>query len=345
MAMLRWLLFPFSFLYGRLMRARNSQYDTGYRAVVEFDRPVISVGNLSMGGTGKTPMIEFLIRLLKDRFKLATISRGYGRKTKGFRLASDIDNAATLGDEPYQFYRKFGDEVLVSVCEERILAVPEIVYDHETVAAFLLDDAYQHRKIHRDLNIMLTELIRPFYYDNVVPMGRLREERRGASRADAIIVTKCPASLSEVIKNRIRERIRKYNKEAPIYFSFIGYDAPVLALGPEKKLEREVILITGIAQPAVFRLEVEKNRKVLQHFDFQDHYAFGKADLNKIEKTVKESQKAVSIITTEKDMVRLLSLKDHSLFEKVSLFYMPIKFVLDREEEFSDQVLKVFEKN
>lgn len=345
MAMLRWLLFPFSALYGWLMRMRNGQYDTGYRTVVEFDRPVISVGNLSVGGTGKTPMIEFLIRMLKDDRKLATISRGYGRRTRGFRLASDQDDAMSLGDEPYQFYRKFGDEVLVSVCEERILAVPEIVQEHEDVAAFLLDDAYQHRKIGRDLNILLSEFIRPFYDDQVVPVGRLRESRSGAQRADAVVVTKCPPGLDDSVKKRITGRIRKYSGDKPVYFSHIGYDAPVLACGPQSTPETRVILITGIAQPGVFCKEVEKTREVLHHFDFRDHYSFRASDLDKIERNVKESQKTLSLLTTEKDMVRLLSLKDHPLFEKVSLFYMPIKFVIDREEEFKDQVLKVFENH
>lgn len=345
MAMLRWLLFPFSALYGWMMRVRNGQYDTGYRPVVEFDRPVISVGNLSVGGTGKTPMVEFLIRLLKNDRKLATISRGYGRKTKGFRLANDTDNASTLGDEPYQFYRKFGSEVLVSVCEERILAVPEIVQEHEEVAAFLLDDAYQHRKIGRDFNLLLTEFIRPFYNDQVVPVGRLREGRSGAARADAVVVTKCPPSLDESVKRRVTERIRKYSGEKSVYFSHIGYDEPVLAFGPTESCEKEVIIITGIAQPGVFCKQVEKTSKVLHHFDFRDHYAYKAVDLAKIEAYVKESQKSVSLLTTEKDMVRLLSLKEHPLFEKVSLFYMPIKFVIDKEEEFKDQVLKVFDKN
>lgn len=345
MAMLRWLLFPFSALYGWMMHVRNGQYDTGYRPVVEFDRPVISVGNLSMGGTGKTPMIEFLIRLLKNDYKLATISRGYGRKTKGFRLANAQDDASTLGDEPYQFYRKFGEDVLVSVCEERILAVPEIVHDHEQVAAFLLDDAYQHRKIGRDLNIMLTEFIRPFYNDQVVPVGRLRESRSGANRADVIVVTKCPPNLDESVKKRVAARIRKYSGEKPVHFSHIGYDEPTLAMGAEVAIEGEVVLITGIAQPGAFCKQVEKTMKVLHHFDFRDHYAFRAADLDKIDKYVKESQKTVSLLTTEKDMVRLLSLKDHPLFKKVSLLYMPIKFVIDKEEEFKDQVLKVFEKN
>lgn len=345
MAMLRWLLFPFSALYGWMMRVRNGQYDTGYRNVVEFDRPVISVGNLSVGGTGKTPMIEYLIRLLKDGHKLATISRGYGRKTRGFRLAGEEDDASTLGDEPYQFYRKFGNEVLVSVCEERILAVPEIVQDHADVAAFLLDDAYQHRKIGRDFNILLSEFIRPFYQDQVVPVGRLREHRFGAGRADAVVVTKCPPGLGESVKKRIVARIQKYSGDKPVYFSHIGYDQPVLSFGPQENSTEEVILITGIAQPGVFCKEVEKTKKILHHFDFRDHYSFRASDLDKIERIVKESQKTPSILTTEKDMVRLLSLKEHSLFQKLSLFYMPIRFVIDREEEFKDQVLKVFENH
>ena len=233
MTPLRWLLFPLSALYGWMMRVRNRQFDSGSRAVVEFIPTIISVGNLSMGGTGKTPMIEYLIRLLKDRVKLATISRGYGRKTKGFIMASEKETARTIGDEPLQFYRKFKDEVFVTVCEERILAVPEVLSEHEEVSLFLLDDAYQHRKIGRDLNILLTTFEEPFFRDHVVPLGRLREERAGASRADLIVVTKCPEGIGDTEKQWFTREVKNYAGDKPVFFSRVSYGQPEHALGPE----------------------------------------------------------------------------------------------------------------
>ena len=222
MALLRILLFPLlyplSLLYGWMMQVRNRQFDTGKRNVVEFIPKIISVGNLSMGGTGKSPMIEWLIRLLKDDHQLATISRGYGRKTKGFILVGDEDTARTVGDEPLQFYRKFGNDVKVSVCEERILAVPEIVGDFPETNLFLLDDAYQHRKIGRDLNILLTAYDALFVDDSVVPMGGLRERPSGAARADMVVVTKCPSGLEQDVKERVGNRIKAYAGDKPVYF-------------------------------------------------------------------------------------------------------------------------------
>lgn len=344
MARLRWLLFPLSALYGWMMRVRNGQFDSGKRIQVEFVPTIIAVGNLSMGGTGKSPMIEYLIRMLKDRVKLATISRGYGRKTKGFRMASDEDTARTIGDEPLQFYRKFKEDIYVTVSEERILAVPEVLggYD-ENVNLFLLDDAFQHRKIARDLNILLTTFDEPFFRDHVVPMGRLREERGGANRADVVVVTKCPEGIGEKEKSWFSDEIKKYAGEKPVFFSHVCYTAPAHVLGPEVNLPSEVAVLSGIAKPDLFLKEVGQLARVVHHFNFKDHYAFTQSDLNGIEKTLNNLNKSV-LLTTEKDMVRLLSFKEHSLFKKVSLFYVPIEFAVDREEEFKAEVLKVVEK-
>jgi len=344
MARLRWLLFPFSALYGWMMRVRNRQFDSGKRAVVEFIPTIISVGNLSMGGTGKTPMIEYLIRLLKDQVSLATISRGYGRKTKGFILASDEDNARTIGDEPLQFYRKFKDDIYVTVCEERILAVPEVLSDHEEVSLFLLDDAFQHRKIGRDLNILLTTFEEPFFRDHVVPLGRLREERQGAARADLVVVTKCPGETGETERQWFRDEVRKYAGDKPVFFSHVAYGKPEHALGPDTAWPAEVAVLSGIAKPDYFLKEVSTHAKTVHHFNYQDHYAFSAADLDKVLKTLNNLNNWV-LVTTEKDMVRLLSFKDHPLFEKVSLFYVPIEFAMDQKEEFEAEVLKVVEKD
>jgi len=302
MARLRWLLFPLSALYGWMMRVRNRQFDSGRRIVVEFEPKIISVGNLSMGGTGKTPMIEYLIRLLKDRVKLATISRGYGRRTKGFRLATDEDHARTIGDEPLQFYRKFKEDIYVTVCEERILAVPEVLggYD-EHVGLFLLDDAFQHRKIGRDLNILLTTFEEPFFRDHVVPMGRLREERAGAARADLVVVTKCPDEIAETEKRWFREKVAQYAGDKSVYFSQVRYEAPEQVLGPEAEWPESLAVLTGIAQPALFLMEIGQQATIAHHFNYQDHYAFTKGDLDKVLKTLNDLNKSV-LVTTEKDL-------------------------------------------
>ena len=202
MKLLRWLFFPVSILYGLAMRFRNHLYDIGKKPQVEFDRVVISVGNLSMGGTGKTPMVEYLIRLLKADYKLATLSRGYRRKTRGYRMANAEDNAITIGDEPFQYYRKFGNEISVCVGEERVIAIPSAIMENEDIELFLLDDAYQHRKVARDFNILLSDYNQPFYTDYILPTGDLREPRKGAKRADCVIVTKCPDALKRARKNR-----------------------------------------------------------------------------------------------------------------------------------------------
>ena len=183
---LNYLLYPFSLLYGLVLWIRNRLYDNGVLTSVEFDLPVIAVGNLSVGGTGKTPHVEYLIRLLKDHYKTATLSRGYNRKTKGYLLAGPQSTAADIGDEPMQFHRKF-PEVTVCVGEERMLAVPQLLGDQPDTAVILLDDAFQHRSIKPGLNLMVSDYSRLFTRDHVVPFGRLREGRKGYHRANGII--------------------------------------------------------------------------------------------------------------------------------------------------------------
>ena len=238
------------------MSVRNKQFNTGQRTQTQFDRVVISVGNLSMGGTGKTPMIELLIRMLKNEYQVATISRGYGRKTRGFRRANTDDTASTIGDEPFQFFKKFGNEIAVSVCEERILAIPSLLLDDDSLEVFLLDDAFQHRQAGRDLDIMLTDYNHPFYKDYVLPTGNLREPRKGAGRADMIVVTKCPADLKSAEKEEVVQSIRAYNAKADIFFSHIGY-LPVVSVFEPSKPMQEIALLTGVAkaQPIADYLE------------------------------------------------------------------------------------------
>lgn len=342
MKFIRALFFPFSLLYGWLMHMRNRQFDNGQRAQTDFDRAIISVGNLSTGGTGKTPMIELLIRKMKDNHKLATVSRGYGRQTRGFRIANDEDTAKTIGDEPLQFYRKFKNDIKVSVCEQRILAIPYLLKEDEAIQVFLLDDAFQHRKIARDFNILLSDYNHPFYKDYVLPTGNLREPRQGADRADAVIITKCPLHLSKEEKEIVVNAVKRYNDHAPVYFSHIIYQDLKPVFG-EGKVPKRIALLTGIAKTKSIVDHLSLDHAIVKHFEYADHYQFREKDLDEIQKQLSEYE-VKTLVTTEKDMVRLLPLRNHSIFNQFELFYLPIAFELDGEEELMSQIIKVTEK-
>ena len=346
MKFINWLLFPFALLYGWLMRFRNHLYDIERKPVVEFDRVIISVGNLSVGGTGKTPMVEYLISLLKDDYQLATLSRGYGRKTKGFRVATHKDTARTIGDEPFQFYQKFGDRVAVTVGEERMLAIPSLLLENEGIEVFLLDDAYQHRKVARDLNILLMDYHRPFYKDFVLPMGRLREPRIGAKRADCVMVTKCPPDLTKTKKEEIKAAIHQYSGEKPVCFATIEYGAP-LSFQKDNTFSdgNQWVMLTGIAHPGLFKDDLSSTYEIVGEKRYPDHHAFTEKDLDDLLAYVRsKGSKEVAVMTTEKDMVRLLPLKGHAIFDALAFFYVPIVFRLDEAEPFRQQVLKVIEE-
>lgn len=349
MKLLRWLLFPVSILYGCLMAFRNHLYDIGKKPLIEFDRVVISVGNLSMGGTGKTPMVEYLISLLKNDYKLATLSRGYGRSTRGYRMITETDNAGTVGDEPFQYFLKYGGEIKVLVGEERALAIPSAILEAEELEVFLLDDAFQHRKVARDFNIMLSDFNSPFYQDYILPTGELRESRKGVKRADCVVVTKCPSSLNAEDKTRIKNEISIYAKNKPIFFSSIVYGKalPVFKNSTQEVSIDEVIMITSIADNRTFKAEIESKYFILKEFVFEDHHRFTRKDLDVILKfylSLKTSGSKISMITTEKDMVRLLTLRDHSIFETLPIYYIPIQFDIDRKEDFENLLFKVIQE-
>tara|TARA_R110001599_G_scaffold170952_2_gene361355 strand:+ start:1130 stop:2188 length:1059 start_codon:yes stop_codon:yes gene_type:complete len=347
MKLLRWILFPISVLYGWLMSFRNHLYNIGKKPQVEFDRTIISVGNLSMGGTGKTPMVEYLIRLLQKEYSLATLSRGYGRKTRGYRMASETDTAETMGDEPYQYYRKFGANISVCVGEERVLAIPSAIMEKEDIEVFLLDDAYQHRKVARDFNILLSDFNHPFYEDYILPTGELRESRKGAKRADCVIVTKSPEAIDEQERREIKANVKTYLGEKPVFFSHIEYDKPQLVFEHETQqlaYKGDVVLLTGIADNTVFKSQMASKYNVQKEFIFEDHHNFTSKDMDGIEEYLTKQPIDLPIVTTEKDMVRLLTLAEHSLFKKAAVFYIPIRFALEEEEKFTSRLFKVLEQ-
>lgn len=335
------LLYPFAIVYDVATRLRNHLYNTGNKKSVRFDSVIISVGNLTVGGTGKTPHVEYLIRLLKNQFRIATLSRGYGRKTKGFILANDQANANSIGDEPFQFYSKFKKDIRVAVGEERILAIPAILHEAEETQIILLDDAYQHRKVDRDLNILISDYNNPFYEDFVIPSGRLRESRSGAIRANVIIVSKCPQTISAVEREEIRRKISKYaNPSAPIFFTTIKYGVPI-AFNNEKKLAKgKVLVVSGIARAELFETYVKGNYNFLKHIKFKDHHLYSIKDINLIiseYNDIKEAEK--SILITEKDLVKWKDPSIERVIKSYPVFYLPIEVEFIEDKINFDQLI------
>ena len=314
MIILRYLLFPFSILYGLVISIRNFLFDMGILKSYSFDIPVIAVGNLSVGGTGKTPQIEYLIRLLSANYKIATLSRGYKRKSEGFVLANNTSNAENLGDEPFQIHQKFPN-INVAVDTNRKNGIEQLLQLNNKPDIILLDDAFQHRKVKAGFYILLTAYGDLFSKDFMLPTGNLRESRSGAKRANIIIITKCPKDLSVIEQENSRNSIKF---DGPIFFSFIDYDNEIYNEVESKKVSEikleDKLLLAGIAKPKPFfdYLQSENDLKI----EYSDHHDFTENDI----KEIREKSKNRLIITTEKDYVRL-----KTKLENDKLFYLPIK--------------------
>jgi tetraacyldisaccharide 4'-kinase len=332
---LKLLLFPFAVLYDAVTTIRNMLYNRGYKPVASFEIPVISIGNLAVGGTGKTPMVEYLVRLFTPQYKVATLSRGYGRKTKGFRIAGPGDNATTIGDEPYQLYRKFDGKVTVSVGEERAIAIPYLLNESPDTQIVLLDDAFQHRPVKPAFQLLLTDYSNLFYQDMLLPAGRLRESSRGASRADIIVVTKCPPTLKEGEMMDIEGLIRDY-ADKPIFFSTIRYGTPI-AMGHAKPLNQRVVLLSGIANHKPIEEYLRLHYQILKHFAFPDHHSYTTNDLDKVVDFAKKENAVV--FTTEKDAVKLDSEAFRKMLQGTPFFYLPIETEFLKNGKEFDEVL------
>lgn len=279
MAGLRFLLYPFSIIYDGVTSLRNYSFDKGWLQSTSFDIPIIAVGNLSTGGTGKTPMIEYLLRQYSDK-QVAVLSRGYGRTSKGYREVVETSNVAQVGDEPLQFKLKFKEKVVIAVCEKRLDGIHQLLKDHD-LDLILLDDAYQHRYVQASQYILLTSYHQPYYSDFLLPAGNLREARSGADRAQSIVVTKCPDSLDLKEMNAIRNKIGARSHQQ-VYFSKISYDDKAVGIKSSIALSelegKSVTVLTGIAKPAYF-VEFLKNFTQVKHLKFPDHYAFQDKDV------------------------------------------------------------------
>jgi tetraacyldisaccharide 4'-kinase len=338
---LRLLLFPFAILYNIVTSVRNRLYDQGLKPSASFEIPVIGVGNIAVGGTGKTPMIEYLVRLLKPNYKIATLSRGYGRATKGFRVVKSHDNAITVGDEPFQFYKKFHPAVNVAVGEERALAIPMILDEHADTKVILLDDSFQHRKVKPSFQILLTDYSNLFYNDLLLPAGRLRESKYNVNRADVIVVTKCPLDLGEDERLEIEASIRDLTSK-PVFFATIRY-GNLISIGPAAlHLPDSVILMTAIANAKPIEDFVSHNFKLLRSITFADHYFYKERDLAMI--TTLARQNKAAIITTEKDAAKIDTPAFKVFLSQTPFFYLPMEIeFLKNGKDFDEMVLNAVE--
>jgi len=345
------LLFPLAGIYWFITTTRNILFDIGILPSETFEKPIICIGNLSTGGTGKTPHTEYLIKQLKDKFNVAVLSRGYRRKTKNFILSTSKSTAQEIGDEPRQMKQKF-PQVTVAVDADRRNGVKEILKNEPNTDLILLDDAFQHRYVKPDFSILLTDLNNIYTNDFILPAGNLRESRRGMNRAKYIIVTKCPENFNALDRQKVIDSIR-LKKDQQIFFTSYQYKKAVNLWDNKKVVEpfelidnkTDVLLITGIAKPKPIVKYLQKFTNNIKHISFSDHHEFSEKDLEKITDAYANlvSEKRI-IITTEKDAQRLsiLMKKSHDY-----IYYLPIEVIFtdNNEEIFINQIIKHVSSN
>lgn len=343
------ILAPWSWLYGLVTYMRNRLYDYGFKKSYVFNNTtIISIGNLAMGGTGKTPCIEYILRLLQPHFYTAVVSRGYQRKTTDDRIATPTDNAWTLGDEPYQLYQKFAAQdphTQIMVGKDRVKAIHKLLATYPKTEVILLDDGFQHRRVHRNLNILLTTFQRPFFTDHPLPRGRLRENRQAAQRADVVLVTKCPYPFTADTRTYFKQHIIHYTgREVPIFFTYVQYGSP-MNLGTTQPFTgaEAVILLTGIADARPLVQYVNENYPLIKHLSFQDHHRFTKHDIRRIVATFHQApHEKKCILTTEKDSARLMHPTLAPIIKDVPIFVLPMWMTFvegEEEKEFNQLIL------
>ncbi len=330
MKLLRHLLLFIVPIYYLVTRLRNWLYDKGWKSSKSYPFPVICVGNLSAGGTGKTPMVEYLIRLLKNDTKLATLSRGYGRLSKGFQLGNTSSNASVLGDEPFQFYNTFSKDILVAVDANRQHGIDQLLKQRPNPEVVLLDDAFQHRKVAAGFNILLTTYNHLYVDDFVLPTGNLREPKTGAKRATIIVVTKCPEHLTEAKKEAVKKKLKPLQHQH-VFFSSIVYNNAVLNANKTLTLDKlpAFKLVTGIANAEPLIDFLKSNKLNFEHLNFKDHHVFTNTEIASL-------SKHDFIVTTEKDYMRL---KDEIILRE-KLFYLPITIKIDEVDTFETLITR-----
>lgn len=347
-----WLL-PLSWLYGLGVRLRNWMFNIGLKKSRSFDIPVISVGNITVGGSGKTPHVEYLINLLHEKFRVAVLSRGYKRKSSGYLLADKDTTMPEIGDEPFQMKSKYKD-IYVAVDKNRCHGIDRLTTDEATkdVNAILLDDAYQHRYVKPGINILLIDYHRLIIYDKLLPAGRMREPKEDTSRADIVIITKCPKDLKPM-EFRVLKRALNLYPYQELYFTTLRYNA-LKALFSDEHLSLNalpknvnIMLLTGIASPEQMMVDLQTVSKRITPLTFGDHHLFTAEDVEQINSTFAAMHKPKVIITTEKDATRLENLDGLSEETKSNIYALPIRiqFMLGGEEEFNNKIISYVRKN
>ncbi len=348
------LLYPLSLLYGLITGLRNFLYDAGILPSREFHFPVICVGNITVGGTGKTPHTEYLATLLRMHFKVAILSRGYKRKTRDFRIASSSSQVNEIGDEPLQIFRNFPD-LIVAVDRDRVHGVKKILMEYPETEVIILDDAFQHRRITPGFSILLSDFTRPLITDHMLPYGNLRESKRNMRRADMILITKSPADLSAMQRRLIVKEINK-SPYQNLYFTTYRYESPTAVFSssnPENSAISEsagcgIVLITGIANPKPLKDYLLKNYNEIIHLSFNDHHNFDEKDLKNISSAYYSLKSATKyLFTTEKDAVRLREFTNIAEPLRSAFFYIPIgiNFLNEDKDEFDNLIIDYVRKN
>lgn len=352
----RFLLLPFSILYRIIVIIRNLLYDYGFLKSMEFDIPVISVGNITVGGTGKTPHVEYLTKILKKDYTIAVLSRGYRRKTRGYKMVELDSTARNVGDEPKQIKHKH-PEANICVHARRVAGIKQLKEDIDGLDAVVLDDAYQHRKVKPGVNILLIDYNRPLKEDYMLPVGELREPAYEMRRANIIIVTNTPHELKPIEKRILHKRINPYPYQ-DLFFSYVYYAAPKAVFSAEadeppttdilKKVNYQILLVSGIANPKRLTNHLNMFSESITHLQFGDHHSYRKRDLKRIEAKFNAMGDGPKIIfTTEKDAVKLTELdaipeviKQHSFF-----FPLEVQFRHNEADEFNESIYRYVETN
>lgn len=349
-------LIPLSWLYGLGVRVRNLLFDIDVLKSKSFNIPVISVGNITVGGSGKTPHVEYLVQMLCERYKVAVLSRGYKRKTKGYVLAKPGISVKDIGDEPYQMYMKFGDDssanpIHVAVDAKRVEGIERLIHDKETkdTQVIILDDAYQHRYVKPSINILLVDYHRLITHDKLLPAGRLREPQSGKKRADIVIITKCPEDMHPINLRVISKAMDLYPCQK-LFFTQLRYDSMRTVFGPsDTTIElkditpaHNVMVIAGIASPKHLLGDLKKYTHKLTPKVFSDHHNFTQREIDDINNTFDILPHPRIVITTEKDATRLAAIDGLSNDVKRNLYVLPVKvgFMQDQEKDFRALFIK-----
>ena len=332
-----WILFPISLVYWIITSIRNIFFEIGIFKENKFNIPIIGVGNITVGGTGKTPHSQYISELLQKKFKIAILSKGYGRKTKEFKYVNINSNCNEVGDEPLQMKKNLPKEI-VAVDHKRVNGLNKIMKEHPSVNCIILDDAFQHRSVKIGFNILLCDYNNPIYKDHMMPVGLLRESKKGIERADCVVISKCPENLTLEESNRIKKKL-KFTKE--VFFSKVVYDK-IISLNGNKTIKKssikKVLLVTGIANSSPIIEYLEKLNIQIKHIKCKDHFNYQKKDINKIIDIYKREISEIIILTTEKDAQKMKVFEELSKFP---VYYLKVSIDFIRnKDKFEEKILK-----